>query len=229
MKLIPLFFTVLLLFSCEREQNPGEKSSSIENTSKNDTTQTHPKSEAEIKDVACYFNQLSSQFNIDLVVNYGDENASDIFITVFDKTSNKKLDSIYVKSGWLIMPPMFANCDDVRSFTTKVNLNKEVIDNCHGDFIVADFNFDGLDDFAVAIDNGGNGGTAYAYYQQRKNKNFIREAYLTEKMVQFPVAIDSIKKTLTTSVHASAVENFVTVYQLKNGTWNEVDRKIVKL
>jgi hypothetical protein len=178
--------------------------------------------------INCYFNQLSDQFNVTLNGNYISEDTSYLFVVINEKLTKKRTDSIQVSGRWLIVPPMYANCEDVRSYTTGVNVHKEVFDNCPGDFIVADFNFDGLDDFAVAVDNGGNGGYIYSYYLQKRNKRFELDQFLSGTMERFPVSFNEKEKTLTTSVHANAYENCETIYQLKSGNWKETNRKFVK-
>lgn len=232
MRPILIIFSIIFLFSCESKSEVNSKLD--ETTSKKSDTANignlnSENGQTKNHSIVCYFNKLSNQFDASVVVNQISEDSSKIFIKVFDKDSKKMIDYIDIESRWLIMPPMFADCQNVRSLSTGVNVNKEVIDNEHGDFIIADFNFDDLDDFAIAVDFGGNGGTIYSFYVQRVNGKFELDQFLTETMLRFPIAFDRKKKTLTTSVHASAYENCETVYQLWKGEWKEIEEKFVKL
>lgn len=182
----------------------------------------------ETQPLNCYFDKLSKQFNTKLEITRITEDSTQIIIEIFDKVSKNRMDKIIVETEWLMIPPMFENCDNVRSFTTGVNTEKEVIDNEHGDFIIADFNFDNLDDLAIAVDFGGNGGTIYSFYLQETNEKFRLDQYLSETMQRFPVAFDRKKKTLTTSVHANAYGNTETIYQFKNGQWKIIHQKFVQ-
>ena len=160
-------------------------------------------------------------------MNYITEDSAVIIVTTLNKKTDEIIDSIIVKSEYLMLPPMYGNCDDVRSYCTGFNKNKEVVDNCPGDFIVADFNFDGLDDFAVAVDNGGNGGYIYAFYIQNNSGRFLNDKYLTEEMLRFPVSFDKTNRTLMTSVHANVNQNNETVYQFSGGKWKRISSKLV--
>jgi hypothetical protein len=232
MKPILIIYSFILLLSCET--NSEVKSELGKGTTlRSDTATISKKTNAKVQTknhpINCYYDKLSKQFNSTIEINQINEDSSKIFIKIFDKDSKKMIDNIDIQTQWLIIPPMFANCQNVRSLSTGVNTDKEVIDNEHGDFIVADFNFDDLDDFAIAVDFGGNGGTIYSFYLQRANGKFELDQFLTETMLRFPVAFDRKEKTLTTSVHANAYENSETVYQLRNGKWKMIEEKFVKL
>lgn len=72
------------------------------------------------------------------------------------------------------------SCINVRSYFTDVNIDEPIIDNNCGNFVVRDFNFDGLEDFEIKVaDN--NVGSLYAYYVQANGK-FKREDYLSDNV-----------------------------------------------
>lgn len=222
----------ILLFSCENKKEikyNQELTNSIKRDSSNDRKLKNEKRRVDDSLNQCYYDKLSNQFNVSVEVNQINEDSSKISIAIFEKTSKKIIDRIDVNSQWLIIPPMFSDCQNVRSFSTGLNADKEIIDNEFGDFIVSDFNFDNLDDFAIAIDFGGNGGTIYSFYIQKANGKFELEKFLSEKMLRFPVSFDRKNETLTTSVHADAYGNSETVFQLRNGKWKQISEKYVKL
>jgi len=101
----------------------------------------------------------------------------------------------------------FDDCKNVKSYSTKVNSELPIGGgNDSGNFIVADFNFDGLEDFAIKRDPGGNGGPLYAYFLQAEDKKFYKSSYLSNLVEFFPIEINTIKKTITTLVHANAYQ-----------------------
>lgn len=102
---------------------------------------------------------------------------------------------------------------------------KEGIENYH-DFIIADFNFDQLEDFAILYDSGGNGGPVYSYYFQDKNDGTFKmdkEFPLNEGA--FPKIIDSNNKTLTTIAPLGCCKINTTIFQLKENKWNILSSK----
>ena len=105
--------------------------------------------------------------------------------------------------GWLYNDE-FKTCQNVCSYSTSINISKTVVDNYFGDFIVADLNFDGKDDFAFIYDSGGTGGPVYYFYLQKADGKFERNLFLCEKMGYFPHEINAEKKYLKTLSHATA-------------------------
>jgi hypothetical protein len=118
-----------------------------------------------------------------------------------DKHSKATLEAISITSRFYL-DDAFKNRQNVRSYSTKTNADKQAVDNYYGDIIIADLNFDNKDDVIVINDAGGNGGTFYSYYLQNNNRKFILNSYLTDSMTYFPSKINSSNKTLTTYVHA---------------------------
>jgi len=162
------------------------------------------------KNFYCTLNELSNQFDLNVsVTNKPDyKNEMDNYtlrILIRDKdavvrdTLNEPLNFMF---GSAYTSPL-----NTRSYTTKKNVNRAVCDNDFGEIVVADFNFDGLDDFAAKHNEGGNGGPTYIYFIQDSTFHFHIDLFLTNEMIYFPVIFLPDRKLLITSVHASAIEN----------------------
>ncbi|HET6991702.1 MAG TPA: hypothetical protein VFJ43_10280 [Bacteroidia bacterium] len=87
-----------------------------------------------------------------------------------------------------------------RSYVTGKNVNADVTDNYCGEIVVADLNFDGLEDFATPVDHGCDNGAHYAFYIQNSNDQFKRNTYLTENVTWFPEEINDSLLMFTNSV-----------------------------
>lgn len=178
----------------------------------------------------CVHSDLSSQFNIGTDFKRIKDDSCIVIIAIKDKDSNKTKESIKYSSLYLF-DTVFKNCESVRSYQTHVNDTIEVVDNDYGDLIIADFNFDGLDDIAVIKDSGGNGGPLYNFYTQGKNGRFYFDKFLSEKMEFFPTKINSQDKTLVTYVHAGVcgLSEMIYSYNSKTSTWQRISHKIIDI
>ncbi|MFD2718582.1 XAC2610-related protein [Hymenobacter monticola] len=135
-----------------------------------------------------------------------------VTISVFDKQNQKLLQNISYPSTHFFSN-VYRRCNAVRSYSTGTNKNTPATDNDYGDFIVADFNFDGKDDFAAKNDSGGNGGPTYNYYIQNRTGKFVIDHFLTQYVAHFPYKISKQQKTLATLVHANADQLKGAAYQ----------------
>jgi hypothetical protein len=180
----------------------------------------------------CYYTNLSRQFNLAVdVQRFAAENDNDstiVWLRVKNKTTGTTTDSFMVSSLYFYYT-IFTACDSVTSYATGYHANKTIVDNMFGDIVVADLNFDGLDDIAVTNDGGGNGGPLYSYYLQQYNGTFERNAFLSDTMIFYPTVVDSVKSQLTTHVHAGAYGYSVNVFQYYPdiNRWEARPRKIV--
>lgn len=154
---------------------------------------------------SCSYENLSKDFNFAVTLISKSIDSIQITVRITDKTSTEiqtlqlDTDGFYLDS--------FNDCDNVKSFSTKINSELPVGgENDSGNLIIADFNFDGLEDIAVQRDPGGNGGAIYAYFIQTADKQFYKNSYLTDTVIFFPIEMDSAKKTITTLVHANAYQ-----------------------
>ncbi|MFN8394583.1 MAG: hypothetical protein U0176_07930 [Bacteroidia bacterium] len=87
-----------------------------------------------------------------------------------------------------------------RSFVTGKNQNKLIYDDYYGEIVVADLNFDGLEDFGTPVDCGADNGPHYAFYIQDRPFHFKFNRYLTDKVVWFPSEFNDSLKRFTTVV-----------------------------
>ncbi|MGI4874205.1 MAG: XAC2610-related protein [Janthinobacterium lividum] len=136
-------------------------------------------------------------------------NRNSIFTTTFSSTY--LFDRAYTESN------------ATRSYTTGVGRRREAYDYDYGDLVVADFNFDGREDFAAKNDSGGNRGPFYSYFLQTSAGSFVLDKFLTERMVFFPDRITKATRTLTLQSERWN-ERFRTSYRLnaKTGKWREI-------
>ena len=115
----------------------------------------------------CIHTDLSNQFDIDTSIRRIIGDSCLVSIEISDKDSHKTATTIQYRTLFL-NDTVFRNCKSVRSYQTHKNDTLEAVDNDYGNFIVADFNFDGLDDLAIIRDSGGNSGSLYNFYIQRE-------------------------------------------------------------
>lgn len=147
-------------------------------------------------------------------------------IEIFKKSTNKKTQTIVFGSE-LLFEESFSNCNSVKSYSTGKNKNVRAVDNDFGDLVIADYNFDGIEDLAIKKLEGGNGGPEYFFYLQDKKGNFVLDRFLTDKVVFFPAKKNSKKHSITTVVHANAYQMNETTYQLKNGKWKQISQRFI--
>ena len=182
-----------------------------------------------LKSQTCIHTDLSKKFDIKTTIqrfkikDFPDSCIISAFIT---SKSNSEIQRIIITSNYLLGDSSFILCDNVRSYITNKNINVEVADNDFGDLIVADFNFDGYDDFAIKREEGGNGGPLYNFYIQIDN-SFHLDEFFSNTIIFFPTEFDKNKKTLITLVHANAYQQRETTYKLKK-TKNKKDKWVIK-
>jgi hypothetical protein len=87
-------------------------------------------------------------------------------------------------------------------------------------FFVKDFNFDGLEDFAIVWDEGGNAGKLYEYYFQDKNGNFSPTDSFPLQHGMLAEDIDVTKKIITSQGVVGCCHININKYKLNtNGNW----------
>jgi hypothetical protein len=151
-----------------------------------------------------------------------------ISVTITDKL-HRRPPQLIQYSATHLANDAFSKCNAVRSYVTGTNQQAQVVDNDYGDLVVADFNFDGHDDFAVKLDSGGNGGPLYNFYLQKPSGQFALSSFLTEEMQFFPKRFDASRHTLTIVVHANYKQMRETTYQVNTQTdaWRQIRQRLV--
>ncbi|HCS19863.1 MAG TPA: hypothetical protein DIW47_04770 [Bacteroidetes bacterium] len=224
--IIPLLLTIFIFACSDNETENNSTFNSQDSLTKKSFTDT-----VVIKDSTVvkerFYDNLSYTNNFKLIYYERDRTGEYLIhywtILVYDKKMNL-LDSIiqpvYVLySNWI-------DFEKSRSFITGVNKNKIAPDNYYGDFVVADFNFDKRNDFAIINDMGGNGGTFYSYYIQGADKQFALDSFLTDSMTYFPAEFNSKNKTLVTYTHAGACWLGEHIYQIGTvNKWSELSHR----
>lgn len=178
----------------------------------------------------CEHIELSNQFDIKSELKRIKEDSCIVIITIKEKESNKTKETIKFSSSYFF-DKVFKDCKSVRSYQTHFNDTINVVDNDFGDLIVADFNFDGLDDIAVIKDSGGNGGPIYNFYAQGTNGRFCLDNFLSDQMKFFPMKINSQDKTLVTYVHAGVhkLSEMIYSYNSQTNSWMRISYKIIDI
>jgi hypothetical protein len=160
--------------------------------------------------VVLSFKDLSHVYNYKIVDKYHrSESYYDSVsrvIRIFDK-KDSLIQKIYPK---LEMTPWYFLDLSIplrlsRSYITGKNADHADIDNYCGEIVVADLNFDGLEDFATPIGSGADNGPHYAFYIQDTNRRFKLNRYLTENVIWFPTTIVDSLMTFTTTVPCGAM------------------------
>jgi hypothetical protein len=147
---------------------------------------------------------------------YGGSQTTKITVEIIRKSDNRSIETLSIKPG--DFSDSFSDCSLVSSHVTRKHSKDEGDDNDWGDFIVADFNFDGQEDFAVKEDSHNTGAT-YDFFIQNRNGRFVTDSFLSGYF--FPYKIDRKNKTLTTAtaVTTGGYQETVVKYNPRTKKW----------
>lgn len=226
--MIQTLISLFLMFSCTNQQKSNIKQQPVK-----------IKQEAENRKFdsiitnRCFHNDLSFEFDYEInserfVYSDGENDSCVVSVSIFDKTSHKKIESLSLSSIFYF-GDVFGDCNKTRSFLTGKNTNLEVADNYFGEFIIVDINFDTKEDVVVINDSGGNGGTLYSFYIQDEHKKFHLDTFLTDSVIYFPTKINEQNQTIVTLVHAGAngLGEHVYSYNTLTKSWKEKSHKYI--
>ena len=165
----------------------------------------------------CGHENLSDKFSFYVYsANDDEENPKVVNIVIQNKETSAKQELEHELN-------YISNLDLICKGISYFNKNKEIdegLESFHG-FIVADYNFDKLEDFAILYDTGGNGGPWFSYYLQNENGYFyLPDSFPLNPSSYFPVEINAENKTLKLQHPAGATKISTTVFQLNNGVWD---------
>ncbi|KAF2327394.1 XAC2610-related protein [Flavobacterium daemonense] len=172
----------------------------------------------------CRDNMLSKKFDFEISTKSTDQNnlgSAEIKITILSKQKNNKIQTIDIKSEFILKSESFKNCSNNKSYLKTVNSLIKVYDYDFGDFIIADFNFDDKEDLAIKREEGGNGGPLYNFYVQTENQKFILNDMLSKEMESFPYFFDTKNKILRINKRIDSVKYQIVTYEYfpKNRIW----------
>jgi len=187
-----------------------------------------------IKKVNCLHTNLSEAFNFEITIEtkkLSDRKYDSYILKIVPITkSAERLQAIYINAD-SYYDEDFSSCQHVRSYSTDFNNTMEVQDHDYGDFVVADYNFDLKDDFAIKRDPGFNTGPEYDYFLQTEDTDFVKNKFLSNSVVYFPDKIDAEKHQLVSWLHAGACHLGKHVYQFnsKTETWKELSHELTNI
>ena len=174
----------------------------------------------------CNQTDLSPQYDYTIFVKRNvNEEIDELLVQIRNKTTKEILEknislvdidgvkNYYYKST-------FTNCNLVRSFLTGHNINKRPYDLDEGDFIVGDFNFDNIEDFAIKIDSGNNSGPSYGFYI-KQGIGYKLDRFLTKEVRFLPEELNNVNNTITTNIIIGCCSTRERVYQYisRNKRW----------
>lgn len=182
--------------------------------------------------VVLSFNDLSNKYNYKITDQYYCVNSQ------WDYDSVSRVINIFNKKDSIVqeihpnlrMSPWYFHMNEVhlrlsRSYITMKNANYKDMDNYSGEIVVADLNFDGLEDFATPIDQGVDNGPHYAFYIQNKNYRFEINNYLTDNVIWFPEKINNSLMTFTNMIPCTIYGlNYNTFkYNSASNKWSKIE------
>jgi hypothetical protein len=218
-KYIPVL-VILLLCSCKGQNqfNNEDKAEIIEKASK--TVK---------KGYSLIHKNLSDEFNYQSFIQRIQTNYFDsclVKIVISDKSNGNTIFQTNITSTYLLGENSFEN-DNVRSFITGKNVTNKIVDNDFGDMVVADFNFDSLEDFAIKREEGGNSGPFYNFYIQSGKNQFILDKYLSDTMIWLPNEINEEQNILKTLTRVSTVSTCKITHKYNSikGIWKEENKE----
>jgi hypothetical protein len=161
-------------------------------------------------EIKCEINEISDKYNF--VIRRDNENPVSEKVLI-DIENKKTASHQQINYNFNSLLSNEIPCNPI-SYFKNVNKIDEGIENFHS-FIIGDFNFDGLEDFAYLWDSGGNGGPSYTYFFQNGNDEFIEAKDFPIQEGYFPKEINAKDKTLTLSGPVGCCKIGIAVYQLK--------------
>lgn len=169
----------------------------------------------------CVLNNISKKFNFTIIKNnYNGLSNNQIKIIIQNKKTLKKQNITYKFNSILSSD---IPCKPITYFknSNQIKQNSEDFNS----FIIADFNFDGLEDFAYLWDSGGNGGPLFKYFFQNKDESFIEDKSFPLQESYFPNDISIKNKTLTTARPIGCCKIAKTVFQFQGSEWKVISKE----
>ncbi|RDC64236.1 XAC2610-related protein [Adhaeribacter pallidiroseus] len=181
----------------------------------------------------CLQTGLSDNFNFRIITIKGLNEDSLVHtikleLLIIDKIKNVEVQKIEFNAEETFDAD-FDDCSNIRSYVTGLNETDEAPDNDYGDFIVADFNFDDKEDFAIKkYWAGGSSGPVYNYYIQDRAGKFVKDSYLSEEVEFFPSKFDKKRTSLQVivPVGACSIAKHVYSFNTRINKWKEKSHRL---
>lgn len=124
---------------------------------------------------------------------------TDLYINIINKNNSKIVQTIhrFGEDVRNLFEETFSNPNASRSYSTGFKKNIVAPDGDYGDIVVADFNFDGKEDFAVKKDIGRM--WFYDFYFQNNENKFVLDTFLSQENLGMFPKFDFVKKTIVYS------------------------------
>ena len=176
----------------------------------------------------CLHADVSGQFVVRTHFRRINEDLSIVVVAILDKVSGQTKDSVSYRSAYRF-DKVFEDCKSVLSYRPVSRDSTNSHDEKVGDLIVADFNFDGLDDFALIKDSQGGSDPLYDFYLQGEMGRFQKDRFLSERMEIFPSQIDTANQQLVTYNFAGycLLGKHVYSYNAKTKSWRQKSRELI--
>lgn len=155
-----------------------------------------------------HYPYLSDNFSFTLEPFYDEDSTyKNVILHIYRKDDDNSIQEIPLPHA---AASLFYYSGNSRSYFTGYGKDEDAAEGMYGDIVVADFNFDGREDFAVMREVGH--AAFYDFYLQTTAGKFEEEKWLTKNMELFP-DIDSIQQTLTTFARSGVCCYTLQVYQ----------------
>lgn len=188
--------------------------------------------------VRFFFADLSEVYNYKLVDYFYARNVKHYYDSVVRKISIYSKDDSLIKRinigqlehgcPWYLGDKKLRTS---RSFITGKNAFYDDVDNYCGEIVIADLNFDGLEDFATTIGSGADNGPHYAFYIQKEAGKFECNNFLTKEVVWFPEVFNDSLNTFKTIVPfgCCALRHHTIKYDSIQKKWKSIRDVVIDL
>lgn len=188
----------------------NNKSAHFAKLQKEDCTEVM-KNEKNNYDIFCELRAVSKNFNFIITGTKIEDNGVEVIIAINDKNGKKLQEIEYAPNLWESTFGCNAvNYNDTSTFAKDTKY----------DFVVADFNFDGYEDFAIVYDIGSYNSFIYSFFVQNYEKKiFFEDANLPFYQSTFPKVIDNKEKKIIIENAMGCCKIETTTHNLIDETW----------
>ena len=192
-KLIVLILLPLMV-SCLEHKPPESSSTNTSATVEPETTvvaEKHNWFKAPPK-TTYFYDSLSTVYDYEVVFCRDPKNEeSNCFFEILIKSKEGNVMDSIVTDSFFYEGRDYEAIQEVRSYVTRFNTKLPIVDDYYGYLVVADFNGDKLEDFAVMRSIESNAGPKYVFYIQGKDNQFEIDTFLTNAVAYFPDFINN--------------------------------------